>query len=76
MTALAMDVRELTFDEVEDVAGGPIFVALVPFIPHIVAGVATVAVATIAAVSHLSSDDCVTTTTTNGNTVTESKRCT
>lgn len=24
MTALAMDVRELSFDEVEDVAGGPI----------------------------------------------------
>ena len=77
MTTLALDVRELNTDETELVAGGPGFlVALVPFVPHIIAGVTTVAVAAIGAVAVLRTDDCVTTTTTRGNTVTETKRCT
>jgi len=76
MTALAMDVRELSFDEIEGVAGGPIIAAVVPFIPHIIAGVSTIAVAGIAAVAVLRTDDCVTVTTTDGNTVRETKRCT
>lgn len=77
MTALAMDVRELDGIEIAEVAGGPgPLVALVPFIPHIIGGVVTVAVAGIGAVAVLRTDDCVTTTTTRGNTVTETKRCT
>lgn len=77
MTAFAMDVRELSLSEIENVSGGPgPLVALVPFIPHIIAGVSAVAVAGIAAVGVMRTDDCTTTTTTNGNTVTEVKRCT
>jgi hypothetical protein len=77
MTAYALDVRELSCEEINDVAGGPgPLVVLIPFIPHIIAGVTVIAGATIAAVSHLRSDDCTTVTTVNGNTTTETKHCT